>query len=396
MDQRHDNNKIDRRQSQASSQIVYDSKIFSSPSRMRTTDLTDIFKVPSKLFPNVSAVLTKLGYEIIKEIGKGSYAVVYKARRVSDDMPMACKVLDITISSRHQNLAAKNELFIMERVQHPHIIRLYKHFIIETQRSRLVYIFMQLAECESLSIYVRKSKNGLPEQECKRILAQITTAVNHMHGKGIAHRDLKMGNVLLNSKYECLVTDFGLSRVAFRRSKGKILSNKFCGTVPYMAPEILLTKEYHIDYDPFYADIWAIGVILYCISNRGYPFNDSRGCMLEQQMSHKIKFSKKMTFHPDNNMIDLFYRLLDPNMMTRIKIEQLMVHPWIFDEVNLIEKDNVSKILSSMKKAKTESGHFDKSASMRTKSPRTESKSTAQIDDNTMLDSLDTNSPTPQ
>jgi len=267
-----------------------------------------------------------------------------KANRQQVEAPLyfTSSHLQVPFSKATGIIATKNELFILERIDHPHIIKLYKHFIVDTPATgiRNVYIFMQLAEGESISNYVRHQKRGLPEAICKRLFAQLVSAVNHMHHKGIAHRDLKMGNVLLDkSQCNCLVSDFGLSQVAFRPSKGgTIKSGKYCGTEPYMAPEILLAKEHDVEYDPFAADIWALGVILYCLVNHGYPFRDGNA-MLKRQLEHKIKYREHaMTFERTLEFDNLMHALLNPNVQKRIKMDNLMVHPWIVDEVRQIEE----------------------------------------------------------
>lgn len=164
--------------------------------------------------------------------------------------------------SSGRKASAKNELFIIQRTQHPHIIKLYGHFIVDVENVRHVFIFMQFAEGLSLSRYMRLKEvkeNMLPEKTCQRFAGQIISAVNHMHSKGIAHCDLKMGNVLLDKDQNCLVADFGLSLVAYRPSKGGTqMSSKFKGTRSYMSPEILLLQEYsNVTYNPFTADCWV-------------------------------------------------------------------------------------------------------------------------------------------
>lgn len=316
----------------------------STPSQMKTVDITNIIR-HDPIETTVEEILHWNGYKLENEIGKGSFGSVYRARDLINETVVACKVIDITKSSKNQSLSVRNELFIMEKVNHPHIIKLYRHFIIESPKSRQVYIFMQLAKSKSLSVYVRSFKTGLPEPTAKKMFAQVVSAINHLHKKHIAHRDIKMGNVLLDENSDCLVTDFGLSRVAFRASKGKkILTNKFCGTMPYMAPEILLTRDNKLVYDPFPADIWALGVLLYCMINRGYPFPSDSTKMLEQQMLHKIRFGKKMQFDPTDDLIDLFQRLLEPNAELRLRMDQLMKHPYLIKEINLVEQ-NVRQLL---------------------------------------------------
>ena len=202
----------------------------SSPSAIKTCELTEIFKIAAG--ETVQDVATSHGFELGSELGRGSYATVYKAKRLRDNQVMACKVMQYTAEHSH-NMAAKNELFILERVCHPNIVKMYQHFMVDMDNQRFVFIFMQLGD-DSLSVFMRqmdKKDEYLPEATCKRMSAQMISAVNHMHTKGIAHRDLKMSNVLLDKDTNCLVTDFGLSRVAFRPSKGgTVMSNKYCGT----------------------------------------------------------------------------------------------------------------------------------------------------------------------
>ena len=109
-----------------------------------------------------------------------------------------------------------------------------------------------------------------------------------------------------------------------------------------MPPEVLLTKNYELHYNPFVADVWSMGVLLYCMINRGYPFMDNDR-MLDQQMAHKIRFSKKISFAPGPQLNDLLYHLLDPNVESRIKMPALMVHPWIATEVRQIEESTIDK-----------------------------------------------------
>ena len=109
-----------------------------------------------------------------------------------------------------------------------------------------------------------------------------------------------------------------------------------------MAPEVLLVKEYlNVEYNPFPVDIWALGVLLWCIVNRRYPFaveeNAPISDLLTQQLEHKIRFSRKMAFEVTANLEDMFYRMLDPNVEKRIKMEQLVIHPWIAKEVRTVE-----------------------------------------------------------
>ena len=178
------------------------------------------------------------------------------------------------------------------------------------------------------------------ELKAKVMFAQIVAGVRHMHQKGIAHRDLKMGNILLDDKQNALISDFGLSRVAYRLSKGgTVMSHVYCGTVPYMAPEVLVNRTHKKKaYNPFRADIWSLGIILYCIICKAYPFDESLGfdAMIECQNKSKWKFSRYIKSKPSEQLYQILVRMLEPNSSKRITIAQLADHSWIRDEVNKI------------------------------------------------------------
>lgn len=184
-------------------------RLRSSPSGMKTEELTEVYKLSNEM--TLSEIAADHGFELGDIIGEGSFAKVYKAVRKSDGLVVACKIM--LTSSAGRKTSAKNELFIIQRAQHPNIVKLYAHFIADVEGLRHVFIFMQMADGGSLSRFMRLREvkaSPLPETTCQRFAGQIISAVNHMHSKGIAHCDLKMGNILLDKDQNCLVADFGL------------------------------------------------------------------------------------------------------------------------------------------------------------------------------------------
>ena len=100
--------------------------------------------------------------------------------------------------------------------------------------------------------------------------------MNFMHGQGFAHRDIKCDNVMLTGpdRGTAKLGDFGLARTFFDSHSGsKVSVFTFCGTVSYMAPEILLTSLNNKEgYCPLKADVWAMGVMLFKLLNNQLPF----------------------------------------------------------------------------------------------------------------------------
>jgi 5'-AMP-activated protein kinase, catalytic alpha subunit len=111
--------------------------------------------------------------------------------------------------------------------------------------------------------YVRRRRR-LKEDVAKAIFKQIIEGLSYCHSKQILHRDIKLDNILLDSKGEVKICDFGISKVV---KKGEIMTEQ-CGTPAYIAPEFLRDKGY----TGFAADIWSAGVVLYAMLYGTVPF----------------------------------------------------------------------------------------------------------------------------
>lgn len=125
---------------------------------------------------------------------------------------------------------------------------------------------MELGGEQSLCSYL-KSKPGrkLSENEARHIFRQLVEGTKYLHEKHIVHRDLKLENALIDGEKNIKIIDFGFS---VSTKKEEILKN-FCGTPSYMAPEIVTRKEYN----GMYADVWALGVMLYIMLSGKLPFS---------------------------------------------------------------------------------------------------------------------------
>ncbi|XP_075591475.1 uncharacterized protein LOC142598183 [Dermatophagoides farinae] len=307
------------------------SKIQVTISRIPTTDVTPILSCKSD-GSDTEKIIERIGYRLEKQIGKGGFGTVYKAIDLKTKQKVACKVMTVS-TNRKDQLLIKKELFILHSVEHKHIIRVYKHFILQSSKSAHVYIFMQFADKSDLWNLVRKKlETGMKEKQARKMFKQITSAIEYLHRRNIAHRDIKLENILLDKKYNCLVTDFGLSIVVIQKEGRVVNAPNYCGTIPYMAPEIHLFLITKIIFDVLQADVWALGVVLYCMINQGqFPFSMDQDVMLQQQLSGQFQFTDKMSFKPDDRLIDLMTQIFQPNPLIRIRMVDLVQHPWLID-----------------------------------------------------------------
>lgn len=170
-----------------------------------------------------------------------------------------------------------------------------------------------------------RSEGAAPEHKARIWIKQIGEALSYMHDRGIVHRDIKSENVLL-CKGVAKLTDFGFARRCRDKKTNSLkMSETFCGSDPYVAPEIIKAQKYN----PMLADAWSMGVLLFVITNNAFPFDDSDLTrMADDQMAKRWKFSLQASEKLSENLKDLIHHLLEPDLEKRYTIKQLLNHSW--------------------------------------------------------------------
>lgn len=194
---------------------------------------------------------------------------------------------------------------------------------------------MELADGSNFYKFLSKRNKLLTEEESKGYYAQILCGLNHMHQMGIAHRDVKLQNVLLISNrqsitgdYLLVITDFGLSRCIPQATDPNalpVLSKTFCGTPAFMAPELYMKRPY----DAYKVDMWALGVSLYMMLTLEIPFelDQSKKQIISDMLKRRWKFPDSVT--ASNDLKFVMKSMLEPNFRTRISLNNLIAHRWI-------------------------------------------------------------------
>jgi WD40 repeat protein/serine/threonine protein kinase/tetratricopeptide (TPR) repeat protein len=205
------------------------------------------------------------GYEVLGVLGRGGMGVVYKARQLRLNRLVAVKMVLGPGTAFSEDLVR----FLIEaeaaaRLQHPHIVQIHEVNRYEGGRP---YLVMEFLEGGSLAEQLRR--DGLPSPaEAARLVELLARAVDHAHRRGVVHRDLKPGNVLLTEDGTPKIADFGLARSA-EGGTDLTRTGEILGTPSYMAPEQASGSSRAIG--PA-ADIYGLGAVLYELLTGRPPF----------------------------------------------------------------------------------------------------------------------------
>ena len=258
------------------------------------------------------------------ELGRGSFGCVYLVTHNTTKKKYALKVMN-----KHKLLQTYgdckliyNEIEIHSKLNHPNIIRLYN--VSETEEE--INILLEYAENGNLYSLIQNEK-GFSEYKAYKYFIQIVNAVYFLHQNNIIHRDIKPENILIGDNDLLKLCDFGWA-------KELIVNNRstFCGTVEYMAPEIVGSEKY--DYS---VDVWSLGILLYELLMGHSPFKSKKekNTMINIK-SHDLVFDKDKKL--SHNCVKLIKGLLDINPLTRLKLKDIFEHPFILTNSKLDQK----------------------------------------------------------
>ncbi|KAH9517630.1 protein serine threonine kinase [Dermatophagoides farinae] len=277
-------------------------------------------------------VFTKKGYRLLTIIGFGSYGEVYKAERSRTNEICAVKIIDLLrCSQKYMQKFLPRELAALMETRHENIIRVYD--IIRSNKK--IYVFMEFASNGDLAKYL-KQHGALIERRARIWFKQASRALNYLHEEmWTAHRDIKIENILLNENWKVKLTDFGFATDVLDMNDENILSETFCGTLPYYCPQIFQRQPYN----PFKADTWAMGVLLYAMTHNRFPFHhrDPKRMMIEHM--DKSYIISRIRENISEELKDLILKLLEMNEERRLTATQILAHQWLLSEDTMSELD---------------------------------------------------------
>jgi CRP-like cAMP-binding protein len=286
--------------------------------------------------------------EQICVLGEGTFGRVKLVQHRATRRVMALKAMQkAQVVASHQQLNVVSEKDVMLAADHPFVLKLYRTFSDRDQ----IYMLLELVQGGELWSLLYQNAPGLPrcswggfEVHTAMFYAGcVTAAFEHVHGMGVAYRDLKPENLLIDSEGYLKMVDFGFAKKIPFVKKGVRQERSFtvCGTPEYLSPEIV-TAQGHTKA----VDYWALGILIYELLIGGTPFADP----LQSKIFDKIVHSEKHLHFPrdfDLNAENLIKSLLQPNAAMRMGtlkggIDDITGHAWFagarFDWQGLVAK----------------------------------------------------------
>ncbi|MDZ4799485.1 MAG: serine/threonine-protein kinase [Bryobacteraceae bacterium] len=244
-------------------------------------------------------------YRIVSILGKGGMGEVYRADDLTLGQSVALKFLPESLSANPDASARfRNEVRIARQVSHPNVCRVHDVGEVDGQ----LFLSMEYVDGEDLASLLRRI-GRLPEDKALEIARKLCAGLAAAHEKGVLHRDLKPGNIMLDARGQVLLTDFGLAGLADSIAGNEIRS----GTPAYMAPEQLAGKEVTIR-----SDIYALGLVLYELFTGKRPFEgNSLAELMDAQRANSPATLTSLVRDLDPTIERVITRCLDPEPARR-------------------------------------------------------------------------------
>jgi [calcium/calmodulin-dependent protein kinase] kinase len=228
----------------------------------------------------------------------------------------------------------------MKKLNHDNIVSLIE--VLDDPSEDSLYMVMEM--CKKgvvMKVGLEEVADPYPDETCRCWFRDLILGIEYLHAQGIVHRDIKPDNCLINDDDVLKVVDFGVSEMFQKESEMMTRTSK--GSPAFLPPELCVIK--HGDVSARAADIWSMGVTLYCLRYGRVPFDKTNIF----EMYDAIKDEEPpLDGEADENFRDLMKRILDKNPAKRIMMPELREHPWVTKggtDPLLSEEENTSELV---------------------------------------------------
>ncbi|TNJ30055.1 Kinase, NEK [Giardia muris] len=244
-------------------------------------------------------------FQLTGRLGRGAFGTVFSAWS-EDHGNCALKVVEYEEMERTIVDSLRREMGTIPSLEHPHVLRY--HRVHDDPDNGTAYLVMDWCSGTLLDEVRGRGERGEPfrDDEVWRCLREMASGLAYLHERGLVHRDLKPGNVLLSSDGRCVLGDFGLARMLGDSSRTKTTA----GTPLYMVPEIHREEGYDKS-----VDIWALGVLGYELCTGRLPFSNVIAIAVEEPPAIEDR---------DGGLVTLIVRMLSKDPKDRPTAREIL------------------------------------------------------------------------
>ncbi|XP_053664295.1 serine/threonine-protein kinase PLK4 [Anopheles marshallii] len=280
-------------------------------------------------------------YTVYEVLGKGGFGCVYRAKCLSTGCFVAIKMINKQrMHSSGMANRVRQEVAIHSKLKHPSILELYTFF----EDFDHVYLVLELAENGELQQYLRERNKPFSEYEAALIFRKVVDGLLYLHTQKILHRDISLSNLLITKDMGIKIADFGLATELMLPDEKH---HTLCGTPNYISPEVASRASHGLP-----ADVWGLGCMLYTLLVGKPPF-DTDG--VKSTLARVVMSNYILPAHLSSDVSDLIGRLLKKNPTERIKLEEVISHPFL-SRYDLGSKMYVSNSINQKFTSSTDSG----------------------------------------
>jgi len=262
-------------------------------------------------------------YQIIKKIGEGSYAKIYKVKKDSSDKTYVLKNIPVSEEDYSSMKEILNESSILSTCDNIYVVKYYDSFFY-CGTFNIITEFCPYGDLFGYIKFYKERGSKIEEKIIWIIFIQLSLGLSYLHHKKILHRDIKTKNIFIKNNLTVKIGDFGIAKILNSTSS---YAHTFIGTPYYISPELCKDQPYNDK-----SDVWSLGCVLYELCTLNHPFEGGT----QVEIYEKIMTQKFKAISPDyslelQKMVDL---LLEKDEKKRPKMKDILKMKCVIDRAN--------------------------------------------------------------